>query len=206
MVIFRPRTLDAGLPLLHDATSLPDGRARWRSRLIQATALGVATPQVTHQTVTRIVGRVCTTFKPSLRVSAHLCFVAVRRRRHGGAGYGRSTCGHPRLTLQEYVLKGVVHAALGQASGDEEKLKLAQQFFQLVGASASECDTIPGRQCMASCFYLLHQFNDVLIFLNSIQEYFKDDDDYNWNFGIAQANIEAWPEVCNCARCKLSCA
>ena len=30
-------------------------------------------------------------------------------------------------------------------------------------------DTIPGRQCMASCFFLLKQFEDVLIYLNSIR-------------------------------------
>ena len=30
-------------------------------------------------------------------------------------------------------------------------------------------DTIPGRQCMAACFYLLKQFEDVLIYLNSIK-------------------------------------
>ena len=30
-------------------------------------------------------------------------------------------------------------------------------------------DTIPGRQCMASCFFLLKQFEDVLIYLNSIK-------------------------------------
>ena len=30
-------------------------------------------------------------------------------------------------------------------------------------------DTIPGRQCMASCFFLLKQFDDVLIYLNSIK-------------------------------------
>lgn len=62
----------------------------------------------------------------------------------------------------------MVHAALGQKKQDAEMLKSAQQYFQLVGASASECDTIPGRQCMASCFHLLGQFDDVLIFLNSI--------------------------------------
>lgn len=44
---------------------------------------------------------------------------------------------------------------------------MAQQYFQLVGASASECDTIPGRQCMASCFFLLKQFEDVNIYLKS---------------------------------------
>jgi len=30
-------------------------------------------------------------------------------------------------------------------------------------------DTIPGRQCMASCFFLMRQFEDVLIYLNSVR-------------------------------------
>ncbi|XP_028261002.1 intraflagellar transport protein 56 isoform X2 [Parambassis ranga] len=72
-------------------------------------------------------------------------------------------------TPQEYILKGVVNAALGQEIGSRDHLKIAQQFFQLVGGSASECDTIPGRQCMASCFFLLRQFEDVLIYLNSVK-------------------------------------
>ena len=97
--------------------------------------------------------------------------------------------------VQEYILKGVVHAARGQRAQDTEQLKLAQQLFQLVGASASECDTIPGRQCMASCFFLLKQFDDVLIFLNSIAQYFQDDDDFHWNHGVALAATGAWNEV-----------
>ncbi|XP_025060601.1 intraflagellar transport protein 56 isoform X1 [Alligator sinensis] len=72
-------------------------------------------------------------------------------------------------TPQEYILKGVVNAALGQEVGSRDHLKIAQQFFQLVGGSASECDTVPGRQCMASCFFLLRQFDDVLIYLNSVK-------------------------------------
>jgi hypothetical protein len=62
-----------------------------------------------------------------------------------------------------------VNAALGQEQESREHIKIAQQYFQLVGGSASECDTIPGRQCMASCFFLLKQFDDVLIYLNSIK-------------------------------------
>merc|ERR1719174_69501 len=88
---------------------------------------------------------------------------------------------------REYILKGVVFAALGQANGSREHLKMAQQLFQLVGASASECDTIPGRQCMASCFFLLKQFDDVNIYLNSIKAYMYNDDDFNWNHGISLA-------------------
>lgn len=57
----------------------------------------------------------------------------------------------------------------------------------MVGASASECDTIPGRQCMASCFFLLRHFDDVLVYLKSIKTFFENDDDFNWNYGITCA-------------------
>lgn len=96
---------------------------------------------------------------------------------------------------REYILKGVVFAALGQKTGSREHLKLAQQLFQLVGASASECDTIPGRQCMASCFFLLRQFEDVLVYLKSIKPYFTNDDDFNWNYGIACAAAQDFKEA-----------
>lgn len=95
----------------------------------------------------------------------------------------------------EYILKGVVNVAIGQVAGSREHLKMAQQYFQLVGSSASECDTIPGRQCMASCFYLLRQFDDVLTYLNSIKAYFQTDDDFNWNLGCANAANGVWKEA-----------
>lgn len=68
-------------------------------------------------------------------------------------------------TPQEYIVKAVSCASLGQDMDNAELLKQAQQYFQVVGASASECDTIPGRQCMASCHFLLKQFDDALIYL-----------------------------------------
>jgi len=90
-------------------------------------------------------------------------------------------------TPQEYIIKGVVHATLGQSTGNREHLKMAQQCFQLVGTSAHECDTIPGRQCMASCYFLMRQFEDVNIYLNSVKAYMYNDDDFNYNHGIALA-------------------
>ena len=48
------------------------------------------------------------------------------------------------VTPQEYILKGVVNASIGQMTGSRDHVKMAQQYFQLVGGSASECDTIPG--------------------------------------------------------------
>uniref|UniRef100_A0A4W4GVU6 Intraflagellar transport protein 56 n=1 Tax=Electrophorus electricus TaxID=8005 RepID=A0A4W4GVU6_ELEEL len=98
-------------------------------------------------------------------------------------------------TPQEYILKGVVNAALGQEIGSRDHLKIAQQFFQLVGGSASECDTIPGRQCMASCFFLLKQFEDVLIYLNSVKSYFYTDDTFNFNYAQAKASLGNYKEA-----------
>ncbi|XP_061866453.1 intraflagellar transport protein 56 isoform X4 [Colius striatus] len=88
---------------------------------------------------------------------------------------------------QEYILKGVVNAALGQEMGSRDHLKIAQQFFHLVGESASECDTVPGRLCMSSCFFLLRQFGNVLIYLNSVKSYFYNDDTFNFNCAQAKA-------------------
>ncbi|KAF1793113.1 Tetratricopeptide-like helical domain [Phytophthora cactorum] len=98
-------------------------------------------------------------------------------------------------TPQEYILKGVVHATLGQSTSSRQHIKTAQQYFQLVGSSPTECDTIPGRQCMASCFYLLKQFEDVNIYLNSIKQYLYNEDDFNWNFGIALCNTGSHQEA-----------
>ena len=92
-------------------------------------------------------------------------------------------------SFQEYILKGVVNASVGQENGSREHLKIAQQYFQLVGGSASECDTIPGRQCMAACFFLLKQFDDVLLYLNSIKSYYYNDDTFNFNYGQAKASV-----------------
>jgi intraflagellar transport protein 56 len=70
------------------------------------------------------------------------------------------------LHLLLLLLQAVVAVSLGQASGSQEQLAAAQQHFRVVGSSASECDTIPGRQAMASCFFLMKLYEDVLVFLN----------------------------------------
>lgn len=66
---------------------------------------------------------------------------------------------------------------------------------KLVGGSASECDTIPGRQCMAACFFLLKQFDDVLLYLNSIKSYYYNDDTFNFNYAQAKAAVGNYKEA-----------
>ena len=59
-------------------------------------------------------------------------------------------------TPQEYILKGVVYATIGQQSNNREYIKIAQQCFQLVGTSAHECDTIPGMCYIFSVYTILY--------------------------------------------------
>uniref|UniRef100_A0A493SXB4 Intraflagellar transport protein 56 n=1 Tax=Anas platyrhynchos platyrhynchos TaxID=8840 RepID=A0A493SXB4_ANAPP len=96
---------------------------------------------------------------------------------------------------QEYILKGVVNAALGQEMISRDHLKIAQQFFQLVGESASERDTIPGRLCMASFCFLLRHFGNVLLYLNSVKSYFYNDDTFNFNYAQAKAAMGDFSEA-----------
>jgi intraflagellar transport protein 56 len=56
-------------------------------------------------------------------------------------------------------------------------------------------DTIPGRQCMASCFFLLKQFDEVLTYLTSIKGYFFNDDSFNYNYGQTKAATGAFEEA-----------
>lgn len=88
---------------------------------------------------------------------------------------------------QEFILKGTVYAVIGQETSSRDIIKTAQQYFHLVGSSTSECDTIPGRHCMAACFFLLRQFEEVLVYLNSIKTYYTNDDSFNFNYAQAQA-------------------
>eukprot|EP00924_Labyrinthula_sp_SR-Ha-C_P008979 snap_masked-scaffold_2-processed-gene-8.5-mRNA-1 protein AED:0.20 eAED:0.20 QI:0/-1/0/1/-1/1/1/0/566 len=104
-------------------------------------------------------------------------------------------------TPQEYVIRAVTHGMLGQMEQEDsvlngrENLRLAQQFFQLVGSSQTECDTIPGRQCMASCFFLLGQFEDVNIYLNSIKAYLQQEDAFNFNHGLTLCRLDNFEEA-----------
>ncbi|XP_019891991.2 intraflagellar transport protein 56 [Musca domestica] len=95
----------------------------------------------------------------------------------------------------EYILKGVVHAALGQQLGSKEHIKTAQQNLHLVGSSATECDTIPGRQSMASAFFLYGQFEEVLVYMNSIRSYFVNDDTFNYNYAQAKCATGYYKEA-----------
>lgn len=81
-----------------------------------------------------------------------------------------------------------------------------------MGSSASECDTIHGRQCMAAAFFLAGQFEEVLVYLTSIKSYLHSgtkrfncrkafklthilDDTFNFNYAQAKTACNQFKEA-----------
>lgn len=73
------------------------------------------------------------------------------------------------LKAIEIFTKFVCFAEYVLNSFQKEHMKNAQQYFHLVGGSASECDTIPGRQSMASGWLvdekMMRQIANAVLFL-----------------------------------------
>lgn len=103
----------------------------------------------------------------------------------------------PKLPI-EHILKAIINANLGQArsgSTGQEAIKMAQSGYRQVGSSSTECDTIQGRQCMASYYFLAKQFEDVVLYLSSIKSYFYNDDTFNFNYAQAKLATRSFSEA-----------
>ena len=74
-------------------------------------------------------------------------------------------------TPQECALKAIVNVILGQERENPDMLTKANNLFYEVGSSSNNCDTVLGRQCMASYYFMLGQFEDVIIYLESVKSY-----------------------------------
>ncbi|KAL0217571.1 hypothetical protein RCL1_008152 [Eukaryota sp. TZLM3-RCL] len=87
----------------------------------------------------------------------------------------------------EFILKGLVCLAVGQETSSDEHLQIASTFFQMVGESDTEKDTIVGRQAMAMSLFLHQKYKEVLVYLSSVKDFFPNDDDFHFNYGITLA-------------------
>lgn len=100
---------------------------------------------------------------------------------------------------QELMLQATVYGCLGQLQNRSVSTitytRRAEQIFQKIGMSPNECDTIPGRLCMASAFFLMKKFEDVNVYLNSVKNYMTNDDTFNWNYGISLAITGQYEEA-----------
>ena len=101
---------------------------------------------------------------------------------------------------EELILKGVAHTMLAQdpttpSQIASEHLRQAQELLETVGMSDSEKDTIPGRQAQATAFLLAKNFDQAVIYLDSIKEYVGEQTSFLWNYGIARAAVGDYHEA-----------
>lgn len=63
-----------------------------------------------------------------------------------------------------------------------EYASTAQNYFNRVGSSESEHDSLFGRVCMASAHFLSGNFDHCALYLNSVRTHYFNDDTFNYNF------------------------
>lgn len=75
------------------------------------------------------------------------------------------------LSSNSLIIKATALAMEGQAKMNRKMIKESRSYFERVGASTKDCDTIPGRQSMAASLFLGKNFDDANIYLSSIKQY-----------------------------------
>lgn len=84
---------------------------------------------------------------------------------------------------------------VGQENESMDHLRKGQEYLQLIGTSELHCDTVLGRQCIALCFILSRQFEDALVYLESIRDYIPNEDTFRWNYGLTLAETGRFLEA-----------
>ncbi len=98
-------------------------------------------------------------------------------------------------TPQDFIIKAVTMVSLGLEIEADDLVAEAKKLFISVGESASERDTIPGRKCMSQVHFLNQDWSRVVTYLGSIEQYCSHESSFNYNYGIALANLDRWDEA-----------
>ena len=62
----------------------------------------------------------------------------------------------------------------------------------MIGTSSQDADSILGRQCIASYFFLKEQYEEVVLYLNTIKEFSLNDESFFWNMGASLAKLKRY--------------
>ena len=99
------------------------------------------------------------------------------------------------MDISESILKADVFLAISQLTGDPGPLAEAQATFSEIGETQIVCDTVPGRQCLASAKFILNDYNETLHVLSTIETQVGDLDEFNYNKAMSLALLSRWAEA-----------
>ncbi|KAI3383089.1 hypothetical protein SNEBB_006666 [Seison nebaliae] len=95
----------------------------------------------------------------------------------------------------EMILKGITYYLYGSKHNNAEDISHAEYIFQSIGESETDCDTVPGRQSMASYCFLKEDFKNCELYLDSISNYMKDNDTFNYNYAQVKLTTKKFSEA-----------
>ena len=85
----------------------------------------------------------------------------------------------------EYCLRAAAYAFYGQHVTDMSALTYARAAYATVGQSDADKDTLLGRRAMAAAYFLDGEFEEALLYYESIEEIQKESQEqYELNFGL----------------------
>ena len=99
------------------------------------------------------------------------------------------------MDIPESILKADVFLAISQLTGDPGPLAEAQATFSEIGETQIVCDTVPGRQCLASAKFIANDYNETLHILSTIEAQVGELDEFNYNKAMSLASLSRWAEA-----------
>ncbi|CAI2343379.1 unnamed protein product [Caenorhabditis sp. 36 PRJEB53466] len=98
-------------------------------------------------------------------------------------------------TPYDFVVKALTYLIYGQLKSDSDYLSRAESFFRTVGDSPVVQDTVVGRQASAAYLFLSGKYADVIMYLDSISEYFTNNDPFLLNMGQAYLMVKDYKKA-----------
>lgn len=99
------------------------------------------------------------------------------------------------LDATESLMKAIVFLAMGQLTGDVGAIETANEIFKEIGETEVIKDTVIGRQALATSKFIVCEYDEVLRIFNTIEEYLRENDEYNYDKGMTLALLERWAEA-----------
>ncbi|KAK8891924.1 Intraflagellar transport protein 56 [Tritrichomonas musculus] len=99
------------------------------------------------------------------------------------------------LDISEHLLKATVYLAMGQITADTGQIEEANSIFNEIGEMEVVKDTVPGRQALATSKFVVGEYEEVLRIFKTIETVLVDNDEFNYNKGMALAALSRWAEA-----------
>ena len=99
------------------------------------------------------------------------------------------------LDVTDSFLKATVSLGIGQITPDDNSIAEARDIFMELGELDVVKDSIPGRECLASGYFLSQNYDETLHVFQTIENFIGETDEFNYDKAMTLAALSRWPEA-----------